>query len=128
MQLGEIGQAVRTAHASLSVDDDRRNFQRADGLHHAGETVRPIVPAAREQPNALALAAGNQPVAVVLDLVNPVGSGRGFAPDSRQTGFDEAGRVQPPGGYARQHAGDAAGATRRVKLSEDVISALRCNS
>jgi hypothetical protein len=37
--------------------------------------IRPVVAAAGEQPHGLAVPAHDQPVAVVLDLVHPVGTG-----------------------------------------------------
>ena len=45
---------------------------------------------AREQPNANRIAARHQPVAVVLDLVNPVGAGRRSIGGGRKAGLDEA--------------------------------------
>ena len=55
------------------------------GLHHQREAVRPVVAPAGDQPDAHGVAAGHQPVAVVLDLMNPVGAGRGLVGgDGRQ--------------------------------------------
>jgi hypothetical protein len=44
-----------------------------------------------DQPDAHRVAAGHQPVAVVLDLVNPVRAGRGLVGGGRETGLDEFG-------------------------------------
>src|SRR4029078_4784331 len=44
-----------------------------------GIALRPVVPPAGDQPDAYRIAPGQQPETVVLDLVNPVGAGRGLA-------------------------------------------------
>ena len=46
------------------------------GLDDERVAVRPVVPAARQQTDADGVAPSHQAVAVVLDLVNPVGSRR----------------------------------------------------
>ena len=45
-------------------------------LNHQRETVRPVVAAAGDQPDADRIATRHETIAVVLDLVNPAGSGR----------------------------------------------------
>jgi hypothetical protein len=54
--------------------------------HEAG---RPVVAAAGDQPNTDRIAPSHQAVAVVLDLVNPVGAGRGLVGGGWEAGFDE---------------------------------------
>ena len=67
------------------------------GLDHERIALRPVVAPAGDQPDAHGVAAGHEPVAVVLDLVNPVGAGRGLVGWGWEAGFDEA---RPVGGQA----------------------------
>ena len=46
------------------------------GLDHKRAALRPVVAPAGDQPDAHRVAAGHQPEAVVLDLVNPTRGGR----------------------------------------------------
>ena len=62
----------------------------AAALAIAGIALGPVVAAAGEQAHWLALAADDQPVAVVLDLVHPIGPGRRLGGASRDAGLDEA--------------------------------------
>ena len=52
--------------------------------------VRPVVALAGDQPDAHGVAPGHKPVAIVLDLVNPVGAGRRLLGWGREAGLDEA--------------------------------------
>jgi hypothetical protein len=54
------------------------------GLGHERIALRPVVAPAVDQPNAYRVAPGHEPEAVVLDLVNPVGPGRGLVGWGRQ--------------------------------------------
>ena len=47
-------------------------------LHDEREAAGPVVAAAGQQPDAHGIAPGHQPIAVVLDLVNPVRARRRF--------------------------------------------------
>src|SRR5262245_18003552 len=60
-----------------------------------GKFAGPIEAAAREQPHALALAPGQQPQAIVLDLVNPTVTRRWAGYLGRRTGGDKADRARP---------------------------------
>jgi hypothetical protein len=55
-----------------------------------GIAVRPVVAAAREQTHGSAVATHDQPIAVVLDLVHPVGPGRRLGGKGWDAGIDEA--------------------------------------
>ena len=55
----------------LAIDHERRVPIAQCRLGDQRIAVAPVVAIAREQPHALVLALDNQPVAVVLDLVNP---------------------------------------------------------
>jgi hypothetical protein len=59
--------------------------------------LRPVVTPARDQPDAHRIPARHEPVAVVLDLVNPAYAGRWLVGGGRKAGFDKA---RPVGGQA----------------------------
>src|SRR3954451_6550235 len=67
------------------------------------EAVRPVVASAGDKPDAHGIAPARQPEAVVLDLVNPIGAGRGLVGWRREAGFNEA---RPLGGQALTHTLD----------------------
>ena len=60
------------------------------GLDHERVALRPVVAPAGDQPDAHRVAPGHEPEAVVLDLVNPVGAGRGLVGWGGEAGFDKA--------------------------------------
>ena len=67
-----------------------------------GKRADQSLPIAGEKADAHGIATGHEPVAVVLDLVNPVGAGRGFVGGGRKAGLDEIwGRRQGAYAYAR---------------------------
>jgi hypothetical protein len=66
---------VVTAHR-LAVDQAGAHAQRRHRLDDQREPRRPVVPVARQQPHAGGTAARHQPVAVMLDLVNPARTAR----------------------------------------------------
>ena len=73
------------------------------GLDHEREAVRPVVAAPGNQPDADGIASRHEPIAVVLDLVNPVGAGRGLVGWGWEAGFNEA---RPVGGKPLTHTLD----------------------
>jgi hypothetical protein len=85
-----IPPARRSHH--LAVDQARPHREMVHGLDHEREADRPVVASARDQPDADGVAPGHEPVAVVLDLVNPVEAGRRAVGGGRQTRFNETGR------------------------------------
>jgi hypothetical protein len=52
----------------------------------------PVVAAAGEQANANRIATRHQPIAVMLNLVDPIGTGRRLVGGGWKAGFDKAGR------------------------------------
>ena len=69
-----------TAH-HLAVDQTRQHLEVVHGLDHERIALRPVLAVAGNQPDAHGVAPGYKPEAVVLDLVNPVGPGRGPRPE-----------------------------------------------
>ena len=63
---------------NLSIDQAGAYLVVVHSLGHQRITGRPVVAPAGDQPDAHGVAPGHEPVAVVLDLVNPVGAGRGL--------------------------------------------------
>ena len=76
MQLVEIRYAVLVADHGFAIDDGRLSLEPAHRLNDPAKSVCPVCAPPREQANSLSLSPDDQPVAVMLDLVNPVGSNR----------------------------------------------------
>ena len=75
-----------------------------------------------DQPDAHRVAAGHQPIAVVLDLVNPVGAGRGLAGWGWEAGVDEARSV---GGQTLTHTLDQhVGAEAKRRIGKAAVFAI----
>ena len=62
--------------------------------------LRPVVAPAGDQPDAYRIAPGQQPETVVLDLVNPVGAGRGLAGWGWEAGSMKLARSAGTSAYA----------------------------
>jgi len=91
--------AEHAAH-HLAVDQAGPHLEAVHSLGHQRITGRPVVAPAGDQPDAHGIAAGHQPEAVVLDLVNPIGAGRGLVGRRWEAGFDAA---RPVSGQALTH-------------------------
>ena len=63
----------------LSIDQAGAYLVAVHGLGHQRIALRPVIAAPGDEPDAHGIAAGHEPEAVVLDLVNPVGAGRSAA-------------------------------------------------
>jgi len=62
----------------LSIDQAGAYLVAVHGLGHQRIALRPVIAAPGDEPDAHGIAAGHEPEAVVLDLVNPVGAGPGL--------------------------------------------------
>ena len=108
------------------------------GLDHERVGVRSVVAPAGDQPDAHRVATGHQPEVVVLDLVNPVGAGRGLVGGGREAGFDELGLSGKPLTHTlNQHAANLGSRSQdsnqlsgnaREQLGEWVVSLPRKRS
>ena len=101
------------------------------GLDDERITGRPVVPIAGDQPDAHGVAPGHEPIAVMLDLVNPVGAGRGLVGGGWQARLYEGGSTQhaaylgcggkesksPGTKYRATYWGDASAACALLPLS-----------
>ena len=76
VKLLEIGDAGVIAIDRLAIDHGRGRRQTGGSGRDQRIAIGPIVAAAREQPHAVALLANDQPVAIVLDFVNPLRADR----------------------------------------------------
>ncbi len=72
LQRLEIRRAVRTRHDDLAVDPGRAQAERAQVAHERGQLGRPVVAVARVAAHLRAFDACEQPIAVELDLVQPM--------------------------------------------------------
>ena len=81
-----------TPSSSQQIASPSISPERAPGLHDQREAEAPVDAVVGEQLHAGSVTARHQPVAVVLDLVNPTGTAGG----GRKARFDEARK----GGYA----------------------------
>jgi hypothetical protein len=67
----EDSDATLIAAHHLAVDQARADRQMVDCLHDKREAPGPVIAAPSQQPDARRIAPGHEPVAIVLDLVNP---------------------------------------------------------
>jgi hypothetical protein len=79
----EYGDAVRTAHHRLAVERERLGAQQHRGDGDRGVTAAPVVTFSGEEAHGVAVTPDLQPIAVVFDLVHPVGAGRRLGSHSR---------------------------------------------
>ena len=71
LQRLEIGPPLRVEHGDLAVDPRGIDAQQAHFVLEPLEARGPVVAVAREEPHVVAIDAGEQPIAVELDLVGP---------------------------------------------------------
>ena len=92
VQAVEIRPAVDAEQHGLAIDHEGAVAVSQRGLWYQRESIAPVVAVAGPQPHALAVALDDQAIAVVLDLVDPlgaVGNGFGAARDARfKRGFE----------------------------------------
>src|SRR5262249_44844846 len=86
----EHGNAVRAAHRGLPIERERSGPWLRCRPRDRRMAVAPVVAASGEQPHRVTGAAHDQPVAVVLDLVDPLRSGRRLGGASRDARLNEA--------------------------------------
>jgi hypothetical protein len=69
------------------------------GLDHEREALRPVVAPAGDEADAHGVAPGHQPVAAVLDFVQPARAGRRAVGGGPQARLDETQNGRHSGGY-----------------------------
>jgi hypothetical protein len=77
LEEGEGGAAVGVLDARLAVEDEVGGRELAEGLHQLGKLGRGVAAAPVAEANLVALAFGEDSVAVVLELEPPSGAGEG---------------------------------------------------
>ena len=92
----------------FAIEHDAPEGEGAHGGGDGDEFGRPVAAVAGPQPHALTILVGDDPVAVVLELVQPAVTGRHRAGEDRLARDDEAGRPKalrprPAGRGAHQH-------------------------
>ena len=85
---------------TLPRDQTQPHLEVVHGLRHQRIALRPVVAPAGDQPDAYRIAPGQQPETVVLDLVNPVGAGRGLAGWGWEAGSMKLARSAGTSAYA----------------------------
>src|SRR5262249_57353353 len=88
---------------SLAVDQAGADRERADRCDDEREACRPVDTVARQEMHATARAPGHQPIAVVLDLVNPV---RALGRSGGRGGKARLDEARGPAGTQTQHGGE----------------------
>ena len=86
--------ALSVATHHLAVDQAGPHLEVVYGLDHQREAVRPVIAPPGNQADANGIATGHQPVAVVLDLVNPTGPRRRMVGGGWQARLYEGGSTQ----------------------------------
>jgi len=85
----EGSHALVVAAHNLAVDQAGAHLEVVHGLDHEREAVRPVIAALSYQPDADGISTRHKAVAVVLNLMNPVGAGRRAVGRGRQARLDE---------------------------------------
>jgi hypothetical protein len=93
--------AIAVADHRLAVDRQRPRLELGRGSRDGRISVGPVEAAACKQPHRVAVAPDLQPVAVVLDFVDPIRPGRRLRGKRRDARRDEIGRVGT-GGVTRR--------------------------
>ena len=88
----ERGNAVLIAGDSFAVDDAGARAQACQSLHDQREATGEVVARTAIEPHPLAVLAGNDAEAIVLDLVQPLAAGRQFISFGRKARRDEPGQ------------------------------------
>ena len=88
----ERGNTVVIAGDGFTVDDAGARAQACQRLDDQRETTGEIVARTAVEPHPLAVLAGNDAEAIVLDLVQPLAARRQFVGFGRETRRDEPGR------------------------------------
>ena len=86
----EVRCPVLAGNHGLAVDQERMRVDAKRGVNDGGEAVGPVMTVAGEAVDAPVIPAHHQPVAVMLDFVNPQLTGRRYGDLRRQARFDEA--------------------------------------
>jgi hypothetical protein len=113
--------AALVADRNLAVDQAGIDFQRHHRLEHGRISIGPIIAVACEQPAADAVALRHQAVAVVLDLVHPLGAGAGPVRCGGKTGLNEAAGRPALNAGTHKHGGNI---RRRGPESESLYNTL----
>ena len=87
----KVWRSVVVGDHGLAIDQERRGLEAERGIDDGREAVGPVMAAACEASDARAIPAHHQPIAVVLDFVNPERAGRRSEHLRRQARFNGAG-------------------------------------
>src|SRR5690606_19966784 len=96
----EAGRAVVGQHHDLAIDPGRRHIQLANGPGQVRQARGPVVAIAGIQPRLAIFQAGQDAIAVVLDLVQPVAAARRTVDQGGELRLEFLGQVGGLAGYA----------------------------
>ena len=88
-QIIKQGQAVRSKHDGLAVDREAIGLDPPGSGRDRRQSRGPVNGVTAIQPHNRTVAADDQPIAVMLDFVNPIGTGGRFWSFNRLSGDDE---------------------------------------
>src|SRR6516162_9954785 len=90
VERSEHGDAVRAAHRGLAVNGERLGPELRCGPRDRRVTPAPVIASAGEQADGVAVISDNEAIAIVLDLVHPVGPGWRLGGTGGDAGLNEA--------------------------------------
>src|SRR3954453_8226412 len=99
----EVRQAFRAVRDRLAVQDDPVDRQGHDRGGDGDELGGPVPAVAGPQPDAVTVLMGDDPEAVVLQLVDPLRAGRDLQGEDGLAGPNKPGRLAPVPGERRTH-------------------------
>jgi hypothetical protein len=99
----KVGKTILAVGHGLAVEHDFIGLENPHGFGHRQELPGLIPPVAAPEPNRLAALASDDPIAVVLDLVNPYRPARSLIRESGLAWFDETRRTMPLAGERGTH-------------------------
>jgi hypothetical protein len=99
----QVGHAAGIAGNTFAVERDRRCGKPSKGVHDPRHALGVLVAAPGKHANAIAFHPADESVAVVLDFMHPLLSGRHGLAEGRQAWLDEAGGVTDGSEGAPEH-------------------------
>ena len=120
-QRAEVRRPVVAGDHRLAVDQKRRCLDAERSINDGREAVGPVMAVAREAADPQAIPAQHQPIAVMLDFVDPEPPSRWPRHLRRLARFDKAGRTPPLLDHGRR-IGQPPGFVNQMRLPSDLSS------
>ena len=124
LQIGKAGNAVGPQRHQLAVEQRRADGQCCDGTRHGRQAFAPVEAVAGEQARHAGFEKGEQPIAVELDLADPVGTlGRLLGERAELRGLAGRQLAADCAGWGRQGFTAGSRPLASIPPSREVISA-----